>query len=173
VVDALSRAALETLVEWLPRSVGVEPEPDARGRCQVAAWMTLPWSNVRVGVSHSLGHQIGARLNVPHGVTSCITLPVVMRWLGAVAETRMRVVIGAMGGDVGSAAPGQAASVAADLVADLVSRLGLPSRLREFGASHDDLEAIADAAFVEASTSSSARRLTDRRQLVELLENMI
>ena len=62
---------------------------DDRGRalehrlqCQLAAWMCVfGVTNAGLGLSHALGHQIGPRWNVPHGVTSCITLPHAMRFM--------------------------------------------------------------------------------------------
>src|SRR5258708_4717612 len=42
--------------------------------------------NTRGGISHALGHQIGPMWNVPHGITSCITLPHVMRFMAGVAR---------------------------------------------------------------------------------------
>ena len=58
--------------------------------CQLAAWMCVfGVTNAGFGLSHALGHQIGPRWNVPHGMTSCITLPHAMRFM---ADLRARAV---------------------------------------------------------------------------------
>ena len=51
----------------------------ARGQCMVAAWMSVcGLANVTLGLSHGIGHQLGARCNVPHGETSAVMMPHVM-----------------------------------------------------------------------------------------------
>ena len=47
-------------------------------------------TNAGFGLSHALGHQIGPRWNVPHGMTSCITLPHAMRFMADLAPERFR-----------------------------------------------------------------------------------
>ena len=54
-------------------------------------------TNAGLGLSHALGHQIGPRWNVPHGVTSCITLPHAMRFMAAVAPERFGPIAQAFG----------------------------------------------------------------------------
>jgi alcohol dehydrogenase class IV len=44
--------------------------------------------NTRFGISHLLGHQIGPRWNIAHGITSCITLPYAMRFMAGIAPER-------------------------------------------------------------------------------------
>ena len=62
-----------------------------RGECQLAAWMCVfGVTNAGFGLSHALGHQIGPRWNVPHGMTSCITLPHAMRFMADLAAERFR-----------------------------------------------------------------------------------
>ena len=71
--------------------------------------------NVRVHLSHTLGHQIAARWDVGHGITSCITLPPVLRFMASEHPDGVRRVADAF--DVDAANP------EIDAVAD-----GLPPR---------------------------------------------
>ncbi|WP_416896182.1 MAG: iron-containing alcohol dehydrogenase [Minwuia sp.] len=72
----------------LRRHLEASKDPDAlddRLACMHAAWKSI-WGllsakNVGFRLSHPLGHQIGARWDVPHGVTSCISLPAAARFL--------------------------------------------------------------------------------------------
>ena len=93
--------------------------------------------NVRVHLSHTLGHQIGARWDVPHGLTSGVTLPAVMRHLEAENP----------GGVARVAAAFDASTVdaGADAITTLVESLGLPTRLRDVGADRADFAAVAEA----------------------------
>ena len=89
---------------------------------QFGMWLSIGagTSGVGVGASHGIGHVLGAACHVPHGHTSCVMLPSVLRWnLPANADRQKRV----------SEAFGKPDTPAADLVANLVATLGLPGRL--------------------------------------------
>src|SRR5215469_4504026 len=91
ISDALASKAIALLTEHLPASIRTKGDERLahRGQCQVAAWFSIYGAmNTRFGLSHLLGHQIGPRWNVPHGVTSCITLPNSMRFMAAIAPER-------------------------------------------------------------------------------------
>jgi alcohol dehydrogenase class IV len=92
---------------------------------------------VRVHLSHTLGHQIAARWDVGHGITSGITLPPVTRYMAGENPDGVRRVAEAFDVD--------GAESAARVIADLVAALGLPSRLRDVGARREDFAAVADA----------------------------
>lgn len=149
VVETLCVEAIRRLFAWLPRSLA-DNDITARGECQVAAWMSFfAPATQRMGLSHALGHQIGARCDVPHGVTSCITLPHVIRYLAPHYADRLAVAAAAMGVDAAGRPPEDAARAAADAVAGLVRDLGLPGRLRDAGVTEGDVRQIAHAAFME------------------------
>jgi alcohol dehydrogenase len=132
------------LLAHLPASIPAEPATyPARVRCQLAAWMSIfGMNNVPVGLGHALGHQIGAGYDVPHGITSCITLPHVLRFLGKRMPDRLDGVAAAFG--LPANQPGLGDQLA-ERVADFVARLGLPTRLREVGVPAERLAALAQA----------------------------
>ncbi|CDZ98734.1 Alcohol dehydrogenase, class IV [Phaffia rhodozyma] len=73
----LALVAIKDLFEALPACKKDEKDLDARGRLQIAAWQSL-WLNKLsgpAGLSHSLGHKLGARYSIAHGTCSCLTLP--------------------------------------------------------------------------------------------------
>lgn len=138
VTDALATEAIRTLRVALPATAADPDDLDARQDAQLAGWMSMAGVvNVRVHLSHTLGHQIGARWDVPHGITSGITLPPVMRHMEA--ENGEGVARVASAFDAPSVAAG------ADAIADLVHELGLPTRLRDVGADRGDFRAVAEA----------------------------
>ncbi len=89
---------------------------------QLAAWFsfTLPGASAG-GLSHTMGKQIGARHGIPHGVTSCLLLPHVMRYLGA-----------------------RAPLPSPDEVYDLIGSLGLPQHIAAYGIGEPELKRAAD-----------------------------
>lgn len=133
VTDVTGAEGARRLVEYLPRSRENPEDLDLRAALQIAAWLSYFGPlNTPMGLSHELGRRIGASYEVPHGITSCITLaPTLDRMRDKVAPERWRRLSGALGGDP------------AERVASLVAELGLPSRLREFDVPEADLEEIA------------------------------
>ena len=142
--DALCTEAIHLLMEHLPRSqAGVRDAVARRGQCQVAGWLSMyGFPAVSGGLSHALGHQIGAYCGVPHGVTSCITLAPVVRHIGRTAPHTLAPVARALG--VSTASPDVGEQVA-DQIAGLVSSLGVPTTLHEAGVTDEQIEALVAA----------------------------
>lgn len=167
VTDAATLHAVRLLAENLPKS---QRDSAARLSCLQAGWLSmLGVANVTLGLSHGIGHQIGGLCGVPHGETSCIMLPVVLRRLVDVVPERLRDVAVAMGIDVDGMSLEQAAASASTAVRELVATLGLPLRLSEVGVRREDLPAIARAS-MEDLVVASAPLVVDERAVLELLE---
>lgn len=93
LTDALALSALFRLYQHLARCKERPDDLSARLECQLAAWLSiyLVIPNVRFGLSHGLGHQVGARFGIPHGTTSCIFLPPVLEFNAVVNADRQSV----------------------------------------------------------------------------------
>ena len=171
MTDTASLHAVRLLFEHLPRSLEIAEDEDARLACLEAAWLSmLGVDNVTLGLSHGIGHQIGARCGVPHGVTSCVMLPTVMARMVEVMPRRLADLAAVMDPAAGALPESEAAARAPRLVRDLVTRLGLPTRLSEVGVGEDDLDLIADDAmrdFVVAFAPVDVSREEIRSLLVQ------
>ncbi|TCJ18445.1 maleylacetate reductase [Rubrobacter taiwanensis] len=133
VTDVLGLEGARRLFEYLPRSKRDPGDMEVRAELQIAAWISYfaPF-NTPMGLSHELGRRIGASYNVPHGVTSCITLaPTLERVKDEVPIGKWEALAEALGGE-----PDRR-------VAELVRSLELPDNLRQFGIPGEDLEPIA------------------------------
>jgi alcohol dehydrogenase len=97
---------------------------------------------VSLGLSHALGHQLGA-FGVPHGVTSCLTLPHVMRFLEPATKIEQHRIARALYPNL------EEDRSAADLMAGLLEELAVPRRIRDFAIAMDDLDAIAERALAD------------------------
>ena len=119
--DALALDSIRRLFFSLPRAMAAPDDLDVRTENQLAAWFsfTLPSASAG-GLSHTMGKQIGARHGVPHGVTSCLLLPHVMRYLERTMPERMLLLAQAIGVDP------------ADRVEELVASLGLPQHISQY-----------------------------------------
>ena len=170
--DATASRGLGLLLEHLPDSVD-PTAPDAierRAQCQLAAWMSvLGMTNAGFGLSHALGHQIGPKWNVAHGVTSCITLPHAMRFMAELAPDRFGPIAAACGVSFDPGAPGPAALACADHVARFIARLGLPTRLRDVGVPSDELDDVAGVVHAVMEDAGIVGRRVSRSELTALL----
>ena len=133
VTDVTGLEGARRLMGLLPRSRAQPDDLQARAELQVTAWLAYFGPlNTPMGLSHELGRRIGASYNVPHGITSCITLAPSLEVAQETTPTeRWRKLAEALGGDpVGQ-------------VASLVRGLGLPDRLRDVGVPEAEFAGIA------------------------------
>jgi alcohol dehydrogenase class IV len=133
VTDVTGLEGARRLMGLLPVSKARPEDLEARAELQVAAWLSYFGPlNTPMGLSHELGRRIGASYNVPHGVTSCITLaPSLEVAEETLPKERWLRLTDALGGDP------------AGQIASLVRGLGLPHRLRDVGVPEDEFEGIA------------------------------
>lgn len=155
--------ALKLLSHALPAHKGKPDDMETRLNLQFGMWLSIGagTSGVGVGASHGIGHVLGAACHVPHGHTSCVMLPSVLRWnLPANAERQKRV----------SEAFGAPDRPAADLVAHLVATLGLPGSLSEVGVRRDRFHEIAEKSMHDRAVLNNPRPIKGPAEVMEILE---
>lgn len=161
-VDALALESIRLLFQNLKNSISQPIDLNSRSACQLAAWMSdAGVLSVGTGISHSIGRVIGATWNIPHGITSCMTLAEVMR-AEAERNPERLIPIASAEGKPTSGPSRQVAASAADGVADLVEDLGLSKRLRDYGVKESDFPAIAQ----------EAGRPEQRAEILKILETI-
>jgi len=162
-VDGTAAHALTLLDRGLRRVKEKPDDLDARLDCQIGTWMSMigAMAGVVKGASHGIGHMLGGTANVPHGYTSCIMLPHVLRYNKPVNAAQQAKV---------SAAFGRPGDDAADAVADLVAALGLPQRLRDAGVTRDQFQEIAENAMHDRYIPANPRKINGPADVVEILE---
>ncbi len=161
--DGTSLHALRLLARGL---AAVKAEPDnmeARLDCLLGAWLSITGSQngVSKGASHGIGHVLGGTAHVPHGYTSCIMLPHVLRFNEPVNAERQAWVSEALG------RPGEQA---ADAVAALIASLGLPGRLRDVEVRQDQLDQIAEESMHDRWVHTNPRKIDGPPAVRALLE---
>jgi maleylacetate reductase len=119
-------------------------------------------AGIPYGASHGLGYLLGAYKGVPHGITSCLTLPAVLAWNEPVNADRQRAVAEAFR----RSGEGSSASAA---MRSFVESLGLPARLAQVGIGRDDLGAIAGSWDGAGPITANPRPVRGKEDLVEIL----
>ena len=135
--DGLADSALRLLIEGLPRVKADPADMEARLKCQIGAWQSmLPIiGGVPMGASHAIGHVLGGLCDVPHGYTSCVMSPFVLKWNADVNADRQRRI---------SAAFGEPEKPASELVHNFIAGLGMPRSLTAVEVTEDRFQNIAE-----------------------------
>ena len=130
--DVMALDAIRRLFDSLPRAHADPSDVSVRTENQLAAWFsfTLPAQSTG-GLSHVMGKQIGARHGIPHGVTSCLLLPHVIRFFQGRMPERVALLGAATGPDP------------AGRVQGLIESLGLPQHIAAYGIGEPELRKAA------------------------------
>ena len=120
----------------------------------------MGFSNVGLGIVHSMAHSLGAYFDTPHGVANALLLPHVLRFNGKVCPELFRNMGRAFGLPMDGTSDEEAVNRVADAVADLSRRLGIPQTLRELEIPEDMLPQLANQAINDACTPGNPREVT-------------
>jgi alcohol dehydrogenase class IV len=173
ISDALGTKAISMLVEHLDASIKTlgDERRVHRGHCQMAAWFSIfGATHTRFGLSHLLGHQIGPRWNVSHGVTSCITLPHAMRFMAEIAPERFGPIAEGYQVPFDSGNPKPGALACADRTAEFIARFDVPHTLKDAGVPRAEIGEIVGTVAHELERSGVVDRPVTQQQIVALLE---
>lgn len=171
--DALAARAIRLLIEHLPASIHCTgPERvDHRGHCQLAAWLSVfGVTNAGFGLSHAFGHQIGPRWNVPHGITSCITLPHVMRFMAEHVPERFAPIAEGFGIPFAIDGARPAALACADRLTDFIAQFELPQRLSSVDVPREHIDDLAGVVHEMLGRAHDRELAVTREALAEVLE---
>jgi alcohol dehydrogenase len=174
VTDTLASKAIALLNAHLLPSLQThgDDELEHRVQCQLAAWLSIfgMSSNSRGGISHALGHQIGPMWNVPHGITSCITLPHVMRLMAGVAADRFAPIAQGFEVRFDPRSPRSSAMECADRTARFIGKFDVPTRLRDVGVPREEISRIASTVLEEVKRANTVGVEVTLEQLVGILD---
>ncbi|HEY4365315.1 MAG TPA: iron-containing alcohol dehydrogenase [Bryobacteraceae bacterium] len=173
ISDALASKSIQLLVKHLPASVKTKGEESVahRGHCLQASWFSIYGAmNTRFGLSHLLGHQIGPRWNVPHGVTSCITLPHAMRFMAEMAAERFGPIAEGYGIPFDEAHPKPGAMACADRTAEFIAQFDVPRTLKAAGVPRAEISQIVGPITHELEKMGVTDRPLSEKEVLGLLE---
>ncbi len=161
--DAQAMRGLTLLTSGLPRVKADPTDLQARLDCQMGSWLSMGplAAGVPMGASHGIGYVLGAVFDVPHGHTSCIMLPSVMRWNKSANATRQTLV---------STAMGQPETDAADLLDRFIAGLGMPRSLHAVNIGAEQFDRIAQGAMQTPWIPRNPRPIEGPAQVREILE---
>ena len=170
LTDVLSLEAIRRLPPSLKAARSDPNDVVARAEGQMGAWFSyFGEMNLTLGLSHAIGHQLGPKCGLAHGVTSCIVLPQVMRYVAESTVERQALIAEALGVSHPGTRPAEAAEAAASAIESLASELGLPTNFRDVGVGEERFDEIAAGVLQDLVVAGSPVPIESPAQITEIL----
>lgn len=151
----------------------VENTPEGREGMALGQYIAgMGFSNVGLGIVHSMAHPLGAVYDTPHGVANAIILPTVMEYNAPATGEKYRNIAKAMGvTDVDNMSLDEARKAAVDAVKQLSQDVGIPENLKDI-VKPEDVDFLAQSAYDDACRPGNPRE-TSVEEIKELYLSLI
>jgi alcohol dehydrogenase class IV len=168
--DCLAEKAIAIIGANLQRAVENPSDLAAREAMALGAMLAgLAFSNVGVALVHALEYPLGGATHCSHGAGNGMLLPYVMRYNLPTRKRELARVAELLGEDIDGLDETAAAERAVTAVAELNRKIGIPSRLREFGATQEQIPEFAEKALGIARLIRVNPRVPTLPEMIELL----
>ena len=132
----------------------------------------MGFSNVGLGIVHSMAHGLGALYDTPHGVANAIILPVVMEYNAEYTGEKYREIARAMGVEgVDEMTQAEYRKAAVDAVRKLSQDVGIPADLKAI-VKEEDVQFLAESAYADACRPGNPRD-TSVEEIAALFRSMM
>jgi alcohol dehydrogenase len=168
--DGIALQAIRMIAAHLPRAHADGQDLEARSQMLLAAHMAgIGMATTGLGLCHAVGHAIGGRFDVAHGVALTVALPEVLRFSAGVRAERLADVAAALGVADAGRSSARNAEAAIEAVAGLAGRVGMTQRLADLGITGADFDQIAADALDDEVLANAPRQPTaaDIRALLQ------
>ena len=169
--DMFHLKAIEIISRSLRNAVANTPE----GRADMALGQYVAgmgFSNVGLGIVHSMAHPLGALYDTPHGVANAIILPTVMEYNAPATGEKYREIARAMGVQgVDSMTQEEYRKAAIDAVRKLSEDVGIPADLKAI-VKEEDIPFLAQSAYDDACRPGNPRE-TSVEEIAEVYKSLI
>jgi alcohol dehydrogenase len=157
--DGIALQVMRMIAAHLPRAHADGRDLEARSQMLLAAHMAgVGMATTGLGLCHAIGHALGGRFGIAHGVALTAVLPQVLRFTAPAREERLADVAFALGaGDAGRSGAWNAGA-AIDAVAGLAAGLGLPQRISGLGITAAEFGQIAEDALEDEVLANAPRQ---------------
>ncbi len=118
----------------------------------------MAFSNVGLGIAHSMAHTLGATYDTPHGVACAMMLPIVMEYNAEYTGEKFKAIAEAMGVDTTGMDQNTYRKAAIDAVRQLSADVGIPAKLAAL--KEEDLDFLAESAAADACAPGNPRTAT-------------
>ena len=157
LADCLDLEAIKLIAKNLRKAVANDPE--GREGMALAQYVTaMAYSNVGLGIAHSMAHTLGAVYDTPHGVACAMMLPIVMDFNQEYTGTKFKDIAEAFGVDTTGMSQAEYRKAAIDAVQQLSVDVGIPTKLEKL--KEEDLPFLCESAAADACAPGNPRPAT-------------
>lgn len=172
MTDMLHLKAIEIISHWLPKSV----KGDIKAREEMALGQYIAgmgFSNVGLGIVHSMAHPLSALYDIPHGKACAMLLCTVLKYNASVAGSRYRAIgkvmevpgIDGMSGE-------EAVNATIEAIQKLADEVGIPRHIAAEGVKEEDLDFLAESAMKDACTPGNPKDPT-KEDIIALYKSVL
>ena len=155
--DCLDLEAIKLIAKNL--RAAVENDPDGREGMALAQYVTaMAYSNVGLGIAHSMAHTLGAVYDTPHGVACAMMLPIVMEFNKEYTGEKFKAIAEAFGVNTEGMDQDAYRKAAIDAVQQLSVDVGIPTKLEKL--KEEDLPFLCESAAADACAPGNPREAT-------------
>ena len=155
--DCLDLEAIKLIGKNLRKAVA--NDPDGREGMALAQYVTaMAYSNVGLGIAHSMAHTLGAVYDTPHGVACAMMLPIVMEFNAEATGTKFKDIAEALGVDTTGMDQAAYRKAAVDAVRQLSIDVGIPTKLEKL--KEEDLPFLCESAAAVACAPGNPKHAT-------------
>ncbi len=159
--DLLCWNSIKFIADNLEKAVKNGADDAAREGMAYGSYVAgMAFSNVGLGIVHSMAHPLGARYDIAHGVANALLLPFVMEYNMSACKKKYGDIARAMGVDIKGKTEGEAAQAAVDAVKKLSKAIGIPQTLSEIGIKEEQLPQLAQDALIDPCTGGNPKDVT-------------
>ena len=154
LADVLDLEAIKLIAKNLRKAV--TNDPDGREGMALAQYVTaMAYSNVGLGIAHSMAHTLGAVYDTPHGVACAMMLPIVMEFNKEYTGEKYKSIAEAFGIDTTGMDQATYRQAAIDAVQQLSIDVGIPTKLEKL--KEEDLPFLCESAAADACAPGNPR----------------
>ena len=168
--DMFHMEAIKLIFANLTKAVN-DKDPDAIEKIGYAQYIAgMGFSNVGLGIVHSMAHQLGAVYDTPHGIANAMLLPTVMRFNGENPETaqRFREILCEIGRpDAAHLNDQDVINTFVWMISELSKSVGVTQKITDYGAKAEDFEMLAEKAMQDPCKPGNPREVS-KEEFVEL-----
>lgn len=173
MTDMLHLKAIEIVGRSLRDSV-LQEKQEAREEMALGQYIAgMGFSNVGLGIVHSMAHPLSAWYNIPHGVACASLLPTVMRYNKDFTGEKYREIARVLNlPNYDTMSLEEVRNAACDAIDKLGEDVGIPRTISELGVKHEDLDQISKDAFNDVCTPGNPRD-TSIEEIKKLYESLM
>ncbi len=157
ISDMFEIKSIELIAKHLRGAVADRNMIDMDGMSIAQYVAGMGFSNVGLGIVHSMAHPLGAVFDIPHGVANALLLPIVMEFNMSACIDKYGDIARAMGVDTTGMSKEDAAKAAVEAVRQLSKDISIPQTLREIEIKKEDLPRLAKDALADVCTGGNPK----------------